>query len=69
MSRRCRTAQGIGARRRRRGRRGCDAGVLVERLGLVAFQFQLAVRDDAIVWSVVGVRVLGLLPLPRHWFH
>ena len=46
-----------------------DAGVLIERLGLVAFRFQLAVRDDAIVWSVAGVRVLGLLPLPRHWFH
>ena len=35
----------------------------------MAIRFQLTVRDDAIVWSVVGVRVLGLLPLPAHWFH
>jgi hypothetical protein len=42
--------------------------LLNERLGLVDFRFQLASVDRDIVWSVAGVRVFGLLPLPAAWF-
>ena len=43
-------------------------GLLDERLGLVDFRFRLASVDRDIVWTVAGVRVLGLLPLPAAWF-
>jgi hypothetical protein len=43
-------------------------GLLDERLGLVDFRFRLSSVDHDIVWTVVGVRVLGLLPLPAAWF-
>lgn len=47
--------------------RACE-GLLVERLGLVDFHFRLESLDRDIVWTVVGVRVFGLLPLPASWF-
>lgn len=43
-------------------------GLLVERLGLVEFRFHLCSRDQDIVWSVAGVRVMRVLPLPAAWF-
>lgn len=43
-------------------------GLLSERLGLVDFRFSLTSVDRDIVWTVAGVRVLGLLPLPVAWF-
>lgn len=43
-------------------------GLLDERLGLVDFRFRLTSVDHDIVWTVAGVRVLGLLPLPVSWF-
>ncbi len=43
-------------------------GLLDERLGLVDFRFRLTSVDRDIVWTVAGVRVLGLLPLPVAWF-
>ena len=39
-------------------------GLLDERLGLVDFRFRLSSVDRDIVWTVAGVRVFGLLPLP-----
>jgi hypothetical protein len=42
-------------------------GLLCERLGLVTFGFRLQVEDDAIVWRVACVRVLGVA-LPARWF-
>ena len=47
--------------------RAADA-LLDERLGLVDFRFRLDSRDADIVWTVQGVRVFGLLPLPASWF-
>jgi hypothetical protein len=43
-------------------------GLLDERLGLVDFRFRLTSVDRDIVWTVAGVRVFGLLPLPVAWF-
>lgn len=43
-------------------------GLLHERLGLVEFRFRLDSPDRDIVWTVVGVRVFGVLPLPAAWF-
>jgi hypothetical protein len=43
-------------------------GLLDERLGLVDFRFRLTSVDHDIVWTVAGVRVFGLLPLPAAWF-
>lgn len=43
-------------------------GLLDERLGLVDFRFRIERSDADIVWTVRGVRVLGLLPLPASWF-
>jgi len=40
---------------------------LCERLGLVTFGFRLHVVDEAIVWRVERVRILGLA-LPARWF-
>lgn len=51
-----------------RSRLWADDGLLDERLGLVDFRFRLTRVDHDIVWSVAGVRVLGLLPLPVAWF-
>lgn len=51
-----------------RSRLWADDGLLNERLGLVDFRFRLTCVDHDIVWSVAGVRVLGLLPLPVAWF-
>lgn len=47
-------------------------GLLCERLGLVTFEFRLAVEEDeaqgrAIVWRVAQVRALGIA-LPIAWF-
>ncbi len=39
-------------------------GILCERLGPVTLRYRMTVENDAIVWRVIGVRVLGLLPLP-----
>lgn len=46
--------------RRRNGR-------LSERLGPVAFRFQLGTEGGVLTWTVKGVRVLGI-PLPARWF-
>lgn len=43
-------------------------GQLEERLGPMRFRFALKVEDQAIVWTLVGVKLLGLLPLPVAWF-
>lgn len=43
-------------------------GQLGERLGPMQFRFALEVRDGAIHWRTVGVRLLGVLPLPAAWF-
>jgi hypothetical protein len=42
-------------------------GCLEECLGPVRFRFALRADDRAIMWNVVGIRVLGL-PLPAAWF-
>lgn len=47
---------------------GAMAGLLCERLGAVLFGFALRVEDDALVWRVARVRVLGGLPLPARGF-
>lgn len=41
---------------------------LCERLGPVTLRYRLTVENGAIVWRVTGIRILGLLPLPAHWF-
>ena len=46
----------------------CRNGLLVERLGPVQFRFLLHTADGAIYWNLAGVRLLGLLPLPRALF-
>lgn len=51
-----------------RSRLWAGDGLLNERLGLVDFRFRLSSVDRDIVWSVEGVRVFGLLPLPVGWF-
>lgn len=51
-----------------RSRLWAGDGLLNERLGLVDFRFRLTSVDRDIVWTVAGVRVLGLLPLPVSWF-
>ena len=43
-------------------------GRLRERLGLVQFDFQLAVQDGALTWNTRAVRLLGIVPLPAAWF-
>ena len=47
---------------------GTTAGLLCERLGAVLFGFAMRVEDDALVWRVAHVRVLGWLPLPARAF-
>lgn len=51
-----------------RSRLQAREGLLDERLGLVDFRFRLTSVDRDIVWTVDGVRVFGLLPLPASWF-
>lgn len=43
-------------------------GELRERLGAVAFAFDLRVQNREIHWRVRRVWAFGLLPLPRRWF-
>jgi hypothetical protein len=43
-------------------------GVLFERLGPMEFVFSLGTHDGEILWHTVGVRLLGVLPLPSSWF-
>ena len=43
-------------------------GMLHERLGPATLRYRMAVENDAIVWRVTGIRILGLLPLPVRWF-
>jgi hypothetical protein len=43
-------------------------GDLVERLGPLQFRFALHAAGGVIYWNVVGVRILGLLPLPARLF-
>ena len=43
-------------------------GQLEERLGPMCFRFALRVENQATVWTLVGVKLLGLLPLPLAWF-
>lgn len=43
-------------------------GVLCERLGPVTLRYRMTVENGALVWRVIGIRVLGLLPLPARWF-
>ena len=51
-----------------RSRMHATQTLLCERLGLVDFRFRLDSPQQDIVWTVVGVRVFGLLPLPASWF-
>lgn len=43
-------------------------GALCERLGPVTLRYRMTVENDAIVWRVAGIRILGLLPLPASAF-
>ena len=43
-------------------------GILCERLGPLQLRYLLHARDGAIWWQVVGVRMLGAVPLPARWF-
>ena len=43
-------------------------GLLREWLGPLQFRYVLHAGNEAIWWQVVGVRLLGLLPLPAAWF-
>ncbi len=43
-------------------------GVLHERLGPATLRYRMTVEAGAIVWRVIGIRILGLLPLPARWF-
>lgn len=43
-------------------------GVLCERLGPATLRYRMTVENGVIVWRVIGIRILGLLPLPAHWF-
>lgn len=42
----------------------CRKGMLEERLGPLRFRFALHVADGALYWRAVGMRVLGIVPLP-----
>ena len=53
---------------RMRSRLAWKDGLLREHLGPLQFRYLLHAGDGAIWWQVVGVRVLGLLPLPASWF-
>ncbi len=53
---------------RMQSRLAFKGGLLRERLGPLQFRYILHAGDGAIWWQVVGVRVLGLLPLPTGWF-
>ncbi len=46
----------------------CRKGVLVERLGPLQFRFALHTADGAIYWNAIGVRLLGIVPLPARLF-
>lgn len=43
-------------------------GLLRERLGPLQFRFALHANDGAIWWTVAGVRLLGVVPLPASLF-
>lgn len=43
-------------------------GALCERLGPVTLRYRMTVENEAIVWRVAGIRILGLLPLPASAF-
>ena len=43
-------------------------GVLHERLGPATLRYGMTVEAGAILWRVIGIRILGVLPLPAHWF-
>jgi len=43
-------------------------GLLRERLGLLQFRFALYANEGAIWWTVAGVRLFGVLPLPTSMF-
>lgn len=43
-------------------------GVLCERLGPVTLRYRMTIEDGVIFWRVIGIRILGLLPLPARWF-
>lgn len=43
-------------------------GQLGERLGPLQFRFAIEVREAAIHWRTIGVRLFGILPLPATWF-
>ena len=46
----------------------CRNGLLQERLGPLQFRFALHTADGAIYWNAVGVRLLGIVPLPARLF-
>ncbi|WP_051412570.1 DUF4166 domain-containing protein [Pseudoxanthomonas sp. J35] len=46
----------------------CRKGLLRERMGPLQFRFALHTAGGAIYWNVVGVRLLGILPLPARLF-
>lgn len=43
-------------------------GLLRERLGPLQFRYALLANDGAIWWTVAGVRLFGMLPLPASLF-
>lgn len=43
-------------------------GALCESLGPVTLRYRMTVENEAIVWRVAGIRILGLLPLPASAF-
>ena len=53
---------------RMQSRLAFKGGVLRERLGPLQFRYVLHAADGAIWWQVVGVNLLGVLPLPAGWF-
>ena len=43
-------------------------GALHERLGPATLRYRMTVEAGTIVWRVIGIRILGVLPLPARWF-
>lgn len=50
-----------------RSRLWAEGGLLHERLGLLRFMFRLEVDQGRLVWTLAGLRALGM-PLPAGWF-
>lgn len=46
----------------------CRGRMLCERIGPLAFRFELHAADGVLYWNVASVRILGILPLPTRLF-